>query len=290
MADTITWMKYTPGGLGTSIDLNDGVNYICELTNGEAFPMVTHITEEIPDFDGLHLKEIKVGLRQVQLALKVVDTSLSGKIAKLRALAKELKPVEGHTGQLGWIRSGSTEQRVIYCDYAGGLNQVKDKGGYLETTLVFQANDNPYWGATVASAKLWNPTTIVGNFFPFFPMKLSHSSIFAQETITNSGDVKAWPQWSFVGPGSDPAIYNLTTGKQIQMTVNLSAGQVLNIDTSPGKKSVTDIYLNYYTNVIQSGSSMFPIEPGDNIIRVEFSGTNPSSYVTLAYYKQYLTP
>ncbi len=58
-----------------------------------------------------------------------------------------------------------------------------------------------------------------------------------QLTITNHGDVNAWPIITTLGPGTELTVTNMTTGLAWRLTGNIAAGSSLTVDHRPGHKS-----------------------------------------------------
>lgn len=284
MADKIEWVDPITS---TALNLTDNTYYSVVQSLGDAFPLVAHVTEDMPQQRGVYLKEVKTGYRDLQLIVKLRDTTRANMITKLRTLAATLEPSKGD-GTIQWTRDGAATYRSLICRYAGGMNQLKDFGGHIEIPLQFRAAD-PFWLGTGGTYS-WIPAAIVGEFFPLPPLVLSHSAIFAAETVNNIGDVEAWPVWTFDGPGTDIAIYNLTTNKKLQLTITVAAGKSITIDTRPGVKSIVDESGNRLMSTLISGSAFFPLAVGNNSIRVEYSGTSTGAAAGMTFEARYETP
>jgi hypothetical protein len=127
-----------------------------------------------------------------------------------------------------------------------------------------------------------------GSFFPFFPLTLLNSSLFASVTAQNDGDVDAWPIWTIEGPGSSILLRNQTTGKVLSLpSVTLTAGQQVQIDTRPNRRSVTVLGVNGFSS-LSSDSNLWPLVSGANGISIEMGGTGADSRVTLRFTERYL--
>jgi phage-related protein len=286
MPDTIIY--YTEDG--GNISLNDITNYIVTASKGEKMPAVSHLVDEVPGLRGVNFKRAKIGQRDVELKITVRGATLSALSTNIRALGTKLEPVIEATTQasyLSWLRDGESVARKLYCRYYGGLPQMSSDM-IPEGSIIFRAAD-PYWyGADVTQA--WNVIASGGAFFPFFPLQVSHAAVFQTFTITNAGDVESWPVWTVEGPGSDLAFYNTTTNKKLMTTGSINTGEILTIDTRPGAKYIADANGNRRNNMIVAGSSMWSLRKGANNIRVELSGADANSEVTLTYAPRYNAP
>ena len=96
-----------------------------------------------------------------------------------------------------------------------------------------------------------------------------------------SGDAPAWPVWEISGPGEDLLIENTDTGEQI--FIEGEFGEVVTIDTKAG-----DIYSESFTqgelwDRTSLDSVLFPLQSGNNSIRVTMVNARPDSEVRLRY-------
>lgn len=106
-------------------------------------------------------------------------------------------------------------------------------------------------------------------------------------TVTNPGDVDAWPVFTIVGPATAIEATNATTGKTWSLET-LATGAQLIIDTTPGQRAVTVNGANAYGR-LADGSSLWALPPGDSQVIIRFAGTGPNSTFQLAFEERYLT-
>lgn len=204
---------------------------------------------------------------------------------ELRRWAKALDPAKGE-GTLTVVQ-GAWAGRQLVCVYETGLEALAEEWPLLgEAELGFRACD-PYWQDSAESSSV---ATIAGTgftWFPFFPLVLGASDVFAQLTITNLGDVDAWPVVTVIGPGTDLHLTNLTTGKDLLLTGNIAAGSVVVIDTRPGRKTVTIDGVNAFSRLAAT-SSLWPLVPGQNRVSIGFASGTAQSKVTFAWRNRWL--
>lgn len=138
---------------------------------------------------------------------------------------------------------------------------------------------------TLSVTTLYKPA---GQFFPFFPLTLTNTILFASVVATNDGDVEAWPQWTIEGPASDIILTNTTTGERLALLgYTLPEGESIVIDTRPNRKSITRGATNLFPS-LSSSSRLWSLGLGDNGISVEMANTGANSRVILRFVQRYL--
>lgn len=248
--------------------------------------------DAVPFRQGTRLRRASLTSRPFSLPTLVAASTQQGLRDRIAQLAGWLDPIRG---DIRWrVTRPDATRREIVCRYAGGLDQLLDPAhGRLQApgVLDYLAAD-PYWQDLADTELEWTVPAATVGFFPFtLPLRLPSSTVWVSETIDNSGYDRqdAWPVWTITGPGVDPVLRNLTTGKALSITRTLATGDQLVIDTRPGVKSVTD---GAGTNVpTVAGSTLWAIRRGLNTIQVELSGaTSGVSSIALAYRVKYLGP
>lgn len=284
-AETLTWVEAN----GTELVLTDGV-WRNDLAGrlGAWMPPVSFVEEAVPLQPGARLRQVKVGVREVDVPLLLRAPSEPALRTSVRALLRSFNPSRGD-GKLR-VRAADGSERELTCRYAGGFEGDEGpaaKGNLSQrVVLIFRAAD-PYWYARTGVQTIYtlgSPAT----FFPFFPLRLSSSTIFADATVANAGDVEAWPVWQLTGPGVDPVLRNLTSGELMSLSLTLAAGESLAIDTRPGRKSVTADAGSNQFGALSAASVLWALQAGDNAVRVEMSGATADSQVSLSYTPRYL--
>ena len=117
---------------------------------------------------------------------------------------------------------------------------------------------------------------------------LGASDVFAQATITNNGDVDAWPVVTVEGPGTDLEVENLTTGLRWHLTGDVAAGSTLTVDTRPGHKSARLDGVNVFGR-LSDDSVLWPLVPGPNRVSIGFAGGTAVSSVVFAWRNRWLS-
>lgn len=284
MAETVEWIDAsgTPSVLEVEWDVQ-----------GRFAPPIAMEEEGVPGQPGTLLRSVRHLPRDFSLPLWITAASEAALRTALRELIATMDPIRG-AGTVRVTGPGG-DQREIVCHYRGGLEMSERLGNTSGPLLqrgiaTFRAHD-PYWQDTTdTSAGPWEIGTAPGSFFPFFPLRLSSSEIFAADTVINLGDVDAWPVWTITGPGSAISLYNVTTGKLLTLNATITAGSSVVIDTRPGHKTVTrSDGVNLYSS-LSSVSNLWPLQPGANQIQIEMGGAAADvSSVSLLRRHRYLT-
>lgn len=282
MAETVTWVD--PDGVELALEVEWDVT-------GRFSPPTFFDEEGVPGQDGLRLREVRHEARNFVLPLWITGTSEADLRTKMRDLVSAMNPQRGD----GKIRVTSPigDQREIVCRAASGLEmgeRLGDTSGpeVQLAAVVFRAWE-PFWqdvSDTVSGP--WTVGLAPAPFFPFFPLRLTSSEVFAAVDVTNSGDVATWPIWTITGPGSSITLQNLTTGHTLLLNVTLSASESVTIDTSPGIKTVTKSDGSNLYPDLSSTSYLWPLQRGVNAVQISMGGATSATSVTMRRRHKYL--
>lgn len=285
--EIITWIDAN----GTHHDIDDRVNYAILLgTKGFYMPPISIIDEEVSEQAGSRPRMVKVNSRELDIPIVIRGKNGIDLRKNMRNLLRIFNPLKGD-GKIQ-VTSHDGSQRELSCRYIGGLEIDEAEGTYgnrqQKSILVLKAFD-PFWYDTktnVLTFKTGEPAT----FFPFFPMRLSSSEVFADVSIDNTGDVETWPEWIITGPGENIVLRNLTTRELTHLDVRLGIGESITIDTRPFHKTVikNDGTNLFYT--LTEESSLWSLKDGKNNIRLEMANATEQSNIQLSYRNRYWGP
>jgi Phage tail protein len=298
VSETAVWIA--PDGSSTTLHNGSnpygGTYFVSWSVSGRFSPPVRFQEDGVPDQDGLRLRAVFHGANEITLPIWVQGSSDADLRTKIRALVSSMNPKRGD-GKLR-ITSPLGDQREVVCRVASGFDgaeRIGDTTGAVAQMfpLTFKAHD-PYW-QDVADivAGPWTVGTSPGSFFPFFPIRLSSSEVFAQVTIDNTGDENSWPIWTITGPGDNFKLKNLTTNKTLDIGAYfIIAGEVITIDTRPSglsRRTITsNVAGNLYTRLTVT-SAMWPLIPGSNQISIEMGTASAGvTSVQMARRQKYL--
>lgn len=253
-------------------------------------PKVVHETDGTPGQPGSRIRASRHDVRDFTIrAVFVTSDELTLRAAQ-RAIVRTMDPVRG-TGKIR-VTSPIGDVREIAVRYSDGLGMTEKpdmSGPTMQfADITFTAFD-PYWYDTSSASQTFT-IGAVPSFFPFFPLRLTSSQIVVDGTITNTGDIECWPVFTITGPGSVIVIRNLTTGANIIFsTLVLGSGESVVVDTGPPtvkKNDGTNVYPDLDIN-----STLWAIQPGTNVIRMEMAGAVAGvSALTVSYKQRYLSP
>lgn len=284
MVEAIEWIDADGASLTLDVDWD---------VEGRFAPPNEFQQDEIPGQPGGRFRAVRHGVREFTMPCLFQDATEAALRAQLRDVVKRMNPGKG----LGKVRVTSPigDVREVNCYVADGLRMLERLGGATgflsqSVSLLFRAYD-PYW---YEPSPITQPYTIgvINNFFPFFPIRLTASEIVVDDSATNDGDVETWPTWTITGPGSGIVLHNMTTGKNLTISdTTLTTGESITIDTTPGAKTVIKQDGTSLWSAIDINSSMWPLAPGMNAIRLEMSGAIAgTSGLSVSFKQRYLSP
>lgn len=178
--------------------------------------------------------------------------------------------------------------KPLYVDIAETTSQ-----GYVQPfTIISKIKDPTIYGgtsktATTQSADFSN-TTGSAVFSVAFPVVFGASTSSVSATAHNSGTLPVYPQSIVVhGPVNVPQITNGATGEFIKVNCNMtSTSDVLTLTYD---KDTFTIYLNGISQIqnLTSDSTLFKIQPGDNVISLTGSSVSTGAYAVVNYLDGY---
>lgn len=270
--------------------LGDSIRFVTRTeATGRMMPPVTIHTVMPPQSHGGRFRHARHEERFVVLPV-VVPGPTAGR-DELRRWARALDPVNGE-GTLTVIQ-GTHAGRQLTCVYETGLEEFAEEWPLLGlASLGFRAPE-PYWLDGTESQVIATIDDTAYTWFPFAgswaanPLRLGASDVFAVVTITNTGDVPAWPVITVTGPGVDLNVQNQTTGAVWQFTGTIAAGSELVVDTRPGRKSVRLDGNNAFARLSPT-SSLWPLAPGTNRVSIGFASADTSSRAVFGWRNRWL--
>ena len=272
--------------------LHDDSSKMVTSLAGVGAPDIELYSQKTPFQHGAQFLGYNWQPRKVIVGIYRYPTNRNALYEDHETLLSAIRPDRGE-GTLKWVlNDGTVRQLDVY--FSGGLKyDTKDQVAFKHQVDVLELTAfSPFWYNPTTNSTGYVMLTTSDSFFPFlFPFSLSASGISVSSSITNNGQVDAYPTLTITGPGDNPEIFNVTTGKRLSLTYTIPAGQTIVVDSNIGEKTV--IYDNGVseTNVIgylSSDSEFFPVQPGANTIRCSMNNTTASSGVVIAFSDQYL--
>jgi hypothetical protein len=285
--DRITWID--PGGVETILSDHPNVMVLLDK-EGFDMPPFSFEEEEIPFEAGSFLSKVNTDPREVDMLVAFRAASAAELRSVRRSFLSLFNPLRGD-GRLR-VRAPDGSERELICRYKSGLEGTEKRGQtgrwYKIQTLTFRAFD-PYWYDVQPSTFSFQLDQNPPKWFPLFPLRLGGEAISSEIQVDNMGDVVAFPNWTIRGPGANPKLTNLTTGESIHLNnIKLDESQYITIDIKPRESQIklnddSDLFTN-----LAFGSTLWRIQPGRNIIRIELPGSKIQSRIDLSFRPRYL--
>lgn len=215
-------------------------------------------SRQVGQIPGERVESVRALAKTFVVPVQVEGTTEQEVDAYLAAFGAMLSPSAGDV-RVVYQRPDGT-QREISARYAGGGDAVAatDEAGYLQrhvtVPLIFKAHW-PYWRPLSGSVDVSGPTT-------FSDGRAAGSNLV---TVTNAGDVEAWPEVTVTGYSESIEGVNLTTGQGFRVRRVLTVADVLRIDTD---KRTFGVYINDVADysAMDPASEYWPLVPGENVL------------------------
>lgn len=266
--------------------------------NGRYMPTVEYVDAPVVQGHGSRVRSVRFGVGQILVPVRVEGFNHALMRDALRKYAARLDPTRGD-GRLVSAIDGRLP-RQIACRYLSGMNVAGRLPASAAPVLLFRTVGEPFWQDLVdtqlsftsnpSSAFLPIPGTN-GNF-----VNLTTTSIFTAATVTNAGDVDAWPVWTITGPCDANGValkrVNGATVRTLWLQRALADGEVVTLDCRPGAKTAllsdgSSVFSSL--NVLYGPPDFWPLAGGPNVVQLEMGGTSGGSKVALAFRRQFLS-
>lgn len=172
--------------------------------------------------------------------------------------------------QIGYFEKKQTAQIVVLCPkpYLNGS----------ETNEQIFSNINPLFEF---------PFSIPAEGVPF-----SEVLLYVEKSILNYGDIVTGVliKINALGTIENPKIYNVETREHMILNTNLLRGDVVEINTRFGEKSITLIRDGVESSIVGSledGSTWFQLEVGDNVFTLNADSGVENMFVSFTVIDQY---
>lgn len=127
--------------------------------------------------------------------------------------------------------------RTLRCRYVSGGDEALTRDpvrfGWQRYAIELVADEDPFWrGEDVThSWEQATPSDFFGGTAKAPKFFISSGNMLSTATMTNPGEMDAWPVWRVTGPGS--AIALGVGGRQVTYPGAVAAGKVLTVDSDP---------------------------------------------------------
>lgn len=153
----------------------------------------------------------------------------------------------------------------------------------LQTVVTVRAHD-PYWASdTAVNTVLGIPAPVDPFVSAWMKLPLVSSQSFGLVQVNNTGDVKAYPTWTFRGPGHT---LNLTSpsGETLTWEGELLGGETLTIDMRAGTV-VDNLGINRFAELL-TAPNFWALAPGVSTISASMDDADygSGSLIVMSFY------
>lgn len=244
-------------------------------------------TQKSPFQDGSTYIDSVLQERPISLEIVILASDTSTLLQRRQCLAAVFNPKLG-PGTLRYENGEVVREIEAVPDGVPVFPSGREnRGPFFQKALVNLLCPNPFW----KSPEITEEPTFEPLFqFPFegvFEIGMQRDN----RIIVNDGDAPAPLYIEFFGPAVNPIIINRTTGEFIKVNQTLQEGEVMKIDTTPGRKSVyfvqPDGTERNVFNWIDLNSSFFQLVVGENEIEYSADSDIQGAIVNISYRKLY---
>lgn len=285
LTDTIGWFVIDRFGIERDLNWsNSNQVFVPKGTKGLGYADVNLSVEKRPFSRGSSVRHIATQPVEISLPLVINMPTHKQLLQKVEEVRNWFHTGDEHGLRPAYLKvrrpqDGTTRQIRFF--YNGGL------GGDLE-------EGSPTFAPFVV--KLFCPDAdwldAIEQQFTFTQANLIGPTV----TVTNLGDVSAYPIFTWNGPGYDALLKNLTTGKQIYFHANgglpLALGETVIIDTRPATDRANLPVINtagvsLFRWVDPSSDLNLWLEPGLNNLQFTVQDTTSSSSIGMRFLQRY---
>lgn len=288
-SETLTWIA--ANGTELALDGTAGVR-IEEGGDGRFMPPFEMFEQAAPDGGGWVTAAVPQ-MRTITLPL-AFDTATPGLTRLLLRVVQALFDPTLGPGRLRAATPGG-DTRDIYAWYAGGLegDEALTDPGLTEYRAAVKFRCDMAWLDASDTSISWRVDEAPGGFFPFLPLRLASSEIFASAPVTTNGSFDTQPLWTVTGPASSVTCRNLTTGRVWSWGGTLTAGEVLVVDTRrrPDTNTPKAVLVNgdnAFGDLDGADHDLWPLVPGSNLVQVELTGATAATEVAMRWRNRWL--
>lgn len=253
------------GSNGDTIELSDSGDYV--LTTGVfGFGIPTTQVRIGPSAtDGGVWRHTKRGVRDLDLPIAVLGSSETDVQTKLRRLNRLLQTTLGPTRVVVTYEDG--ESLYLEAHYVGGAETQfgEDANSFFCKWVIQMQAPQPFWTQTALQSFSVSSGGAGRGLLPqLTKLKFTSDTALGDITVTNEGDVVAYPLWQISGPIANLEVSN---GTQSFTLPNLiPTGITVFVDSATGRvyNNAGD---NLY-NLLGPAPKFFGFNPGESVVTI----------------------
>jgi Phage tail protein. len=280
--------------LGQSITFGGGSEYYITSLEGIDAPALNVFSQKAPFQDGSTYIDGLYDIRDINIQGGIaIAQDLSAIQTARRNMLSVLNPKLG-TGTLAYQNNNTTYKTTAFVYADGKIFPNKNANDAVQTySVVFECPD-PYWYDVTQSSVLLQDT-VANTTFPitFNPTIILSYYYGTTKIVNNTGDYTTPINIILYGPCTNPKIENLTTGEYIKITKTMVAGDLLEINTEFGNKTVyftpiaTGIKVSAM-NLLNLGSTFWQLGIGNNSVQLSDDSSSTTDICTLYFSNRYI--
>lgn len=228
--------------------------------------------------DGGTWRSTRRGVRDLDLPLYVEGEDRADVETKLRRLTSALDDRNGVAPKLVAYYGDGTSYELEVHYAAGAETQYGADAGaqYCRWVLTLRA-PNPYWTSVQAVSFSLGASTGTRGLLPELDRLLVKSSqVLGSFSLTNPGDVPAFPVWTLEGPATTTSV--TLSGVGWTYNESLSAGDKITVDTGAATvKNASGVNKYAY---LGTAPKLFAIPAGECTLSIVMTGTSTASKVS----------
>jgi hypothetical protein len=280
--------------LGQSIQLGGGSDYYITSLEGLDSPALNIFSQKAPFQDGATYIDGLWDVRDITVEGGIAKPQDLGQIqTSRRNMLSMLNPKLGQ-GTLYYQNDNTTYKTIALVYPSGNIFPNKNADTAIQTySVVFECMD-PYW-YDVSQTSVFMQDTVANTTFPiiFNPTIILSYYYGTTKSVNNTGDYTTPIYIKLYGPCTNPKILNVTTGEYIKITKTMVAGDLLEIDTSFGNKTVyftpiaTGIKVSAM-NLLNLGSTFWQLAIGNNSVQLSDDASSTTDVCTVCFSNRYI--
>jgi hypothetical protein len=281
----ITYIDPDGNNWGLSdLTMTDG--YVCSSITGIEGLAVT--LQVIPLLDGTALPNVYIPQPgTITLAILVTWPAGGNESDYYNLLDNMMRAFTNRRNNLpapGYIQiqrpDGTVRQVTVYTIAGHNTPEI----GIYDTIYTFTLQTpDPFWYDLVQQSATFTNNPAAG-ILPLLPVALG-GPLLGDVVVVNGGNALSYPLWTITGPGT-PTISNLTTGLSWSLNTPIPAGQVVQVNTTPGTQYAvnTSTGENIWDQLaLASLNDLWPLVGGKNEISVATSGSSVATTIKVQW-------
>lgn len=281
------------GNVWPMTDDSRGIYALAEGVSGLGAAPVTLTTDPLPR-GGVKLRHVQPQARTIVWPVHVEADTHQEFIDSWRALGKAFTDTLRYGPGILDIARPDGQRRQIKVRYQEGWEGLGQAGTGIswDNAVVSLLAEDPYYFDPDPVTITLTSGTPADYLTPYF--SVSSAQVLGAVTITNPGDVDAWPSWTISGPATLITITRTDTGDSFVLDPNatgvahgnLLVGQSVTVTTDPPSVRYQD-GTNWIGTLNWPTAVLFGLQPGENDLTVEVDGAGTGSEVVLNFYARY---